>query len=42
MFVLHRAENAGAERARPMNEIVDEIKALADKGTKEVTCLGKL
>ncbi|MGB0375262.1 MAG: tRNA (N6-isopentenyl adenosine(37)-C2)-methylthiotransferase MiaB, partial [Opitutales bacterium] len=32
----------GAERARPMNEIVDEIKALADKGTKEVTLLGQI
>jgi tRNA-2-methylthio-N6-dimethylallyladenosine synthase len=32
----------GAERARPMNEIVDEIQALADKGTKEVTLLGQI
>ena len=32
----------GAERARPMNEIVDEIKGLADKGTKEVTLLGQI
>lgn len=32
----------GAERARPMNEIVDEIKGLAEKGTKEVTLLGQI
>lgn len=32
----------GAERARPMNEIVDEIQGLADKGTKEVTLLGQI
>lgn len=32
----------GAERARPMNEIVDEIKDLASKGTKEVTLLGQI
>ena len=32
----------GAERARPMNEIVDEIQNLADKGTKEVTLLGQI
>ena len=32
----------GAERARPMAEIVDEIKALADKGTKEITLLGQI
>jgi tRNA-2-methylthio-N6-dimethylallyladenosine synthase len=32
----------GSERARPMNEIVDEIKELADKGTKEVTLLGQI
>jgi len=32
----------GAERARPMNEIVDEVQALADKGTKEVTLLGQI
>ena len=32
----------GAERARPMNEIVNEIKNLADKGTKEVTLLGQI
>ena len=32
----------GAERARPMNEIVDEIQDLADKGTKEVTLLGQI
>ncbi len=32
----------GAERARPMSEIVDEVKALADQGTKEVTLLGQI
>ena len=32
----------GAERARPMNEIVNEIQDLADKGTKEVTLLGQI
>ena len=32
----------GSERGRPMNEIVDEIKELADKGTKEVTLLGQI
>lgn len=32
----------GAERARPMDEIVDEIQGLADKGTKEVTLLGQI
>ena len=32
----------GAERARPMNEILDEIQGLADKGTKEVTLLGQI
>ena len=32
----------GAERARPMNEIVDEIKDLASRGTKEVTLLGQI
>ncbi|MDG1702271.1 MAG: tRNA (N6-isopentenyl adenosine(37)-C2)-methylthiotransferase MiaB [Opitutae bacterium] len=32
----------GAERARPMNEIVEEIKGLANKGTREVTLLGQI
>ncbi|ADE55106.1 tRNA (N6-isopentenyl adenosine(37)-C2)-methylthiotransferase MiaB [Coraliomargarita akajimensis] len=32
----------GAERARPMDQIVDEIKDLAAKGTKEVTLLGQI
>jgi len=32
----------GAERARPMNEIVDEIKTLVAKGTREVTLLGQI
>jgi tRNA-2-methylthio-N6-dimethylallyladenosine synthase len=32
----------GAERARPMNEIVEEIKGLANKGSREVTLLGQI
>jgi tRNA-2-methylthio-N6-dimethylallyladenosine synthase len=32
----------GAERARPMEEIVDEIKTLAANGTREVTLLGQI
>ena len=32
----------GAERARPMDEIVEEIKALAANGTREVTLLGQI
>jgi len=32
----------GAERARPMDEIVAEIEALAANGTREVTLLGQI
>ncbi|MGZ0656873.1 tRNA (N6-isopentenyl adenosine(37)-C2)-methylthiotransferase MiaB [Coraliomargarita sp. W4R53] len=32
----------GAERARPMDEIVKEVKELASKGTREVTLLGQI
>ena len=32
----------GKERGRPINEIVDEVKKLADNGIKEVTLLGQI
>jgi tRNA-2-methylthio-N6-dimethylallyladenosine synthase len=32
----------GPERARPITEIVDEVKALTDQGVKEVTLLGQI
>lgn len=32
----------GSERARPIGEIVDECKRLADQGVKEVTLLGQI
>ena len=32
----------GAERARPMEDIVEEVKALAANGTREVTLLGQI
>lgn len=32
----------GVERARPMEDIIDEIKKLVDNGTREVTLLGQI
>ncbi len=32
----------GAERSRPLNDIVDEVKMLADSGVKEITLLGQI
>ncbi len=32
----------GAERSRPLNDIVDEVKMLADAGVKEITLLGQI
>jgi tRNA-2-methylthio-N6-dimethylallyladenosine synthase len=32
----------GVERARPMEDIINEIKKLADNGTREVTLLGQI
>jgi len=32
----------GAERGRPMDEIIDEVKELAANGTREVTLLGQI
>ncbi|MDR2862838.1 MAG: tRNA (N6-isopentenyl adenosine(37)-C2)-methylthiotransferase MiaB [Puniceicoccales bacterium] len=32
----------GPERARPMDEIVEEVRRLADNGTREITLLGQI
>lgn len=32
----------GRERNRPMEEIIDEVTSLAEKGTKEITLLGQI
>lgn len=32
----------GAERSRPIRDVVDEVKMLADAGVKEVTLLGQI
>ena len=32
----------GAERSRPIRDVVDEVKMLADSGVKEVTLLGQI
>jgi tRNA-2-methylthio-N6-dimethylallyladenosine synthase len=32
----------GAERSRPISEIVDEVRRLAESGTREVTLLGQI